>query len=240
MARKINFSNELSHVFEDADTFMTFSQLMLDAAKGNVQTYTKEEANAAIKEKMFAVLGIEEGCTRKELRKAIRKHKVEVFEVIEETLENLLVSGWGENPFFKEFVEMKNLSEGDTNTFYAEDNSILTVSELSGGHHDLIRQKLKAGSVFNVKTSWYGVKIYEEYEKFMAGHVDWAKMIQKVYEAFDKKVNDMIYASVMSAGSKLPNQSQFNITAALDKDTLITLVEDVQAATGKEVVIMGT
>ena len=34
----------------------------------------------------------------------------------------------------------------------------------------------------------------------MAGRIDWAKFVQKIYEAFDKKINDMVYEAVMSAG----------------------------------------
>ena len=74
----------------------------------------------------------------------------------------------------------------------------------------------------------------------MAGRVDWATFINKIYEAFDKKINDMVYASVMAAGDKIVPNAQFNKTGALVKDTLINLIEDVQAATGEEVVIMGT
>ena len=77
----------------------------------------------------------------------------------------------------------------------------------------------------------------------MAGRIDWAGMIQKIYEAFDKKVNDMVYTAVMAAGAKLPAQAQFNISSPLTTSTVdefLTLVEDVQAATGKEVVIMGS
>ena len=58
---------------------------------------------------------------RQELHKAIRRHKIDVFEVIEETVENLLVSGWGDNPFFNEFVEVKSMNIGDTNEFYVPD-----------------------------------------------------------------------------------------------------------------------
>lgn len=74
----------------------------------------------------------------------------------------------------------------------------------------------------------------------MAGKVDWARLVNKIYEAFDTQLNNMVYNSVMSAGDQVPNSAQFNKTGALDKDTLIELVEDVQAATGKEAVIMGT
>lgn len=77
----------------------------------------------------------------------------------------------------------------------------------------------------------------------MTGRVDWAAFIQKIYEAFDKKINDMLYAAVMSAGDKLPAPTQFVKTGKLDstaKDTFFTLIEDVQMASGEEVVIMGT
>ena len=240
-----NFSANVQNAFEhDAATFECFSKLMLDTAKGKVSAeYSKEEANTVIRQKMFAILGVDEDCNRRELRKAIRRNKIAVYEVIEETLENLLVSGWGENPFFNEFVEVKNYNDGDRNEFYSEDQTILTVSELAGNHHDIIRQRLGFGEAFSLKTKWYGVKIYAEYELFMAGRLDWAKFVQKIYEAFDKHLNDAIYTALMSAGSELPNQPQFNKTAPLSADTkddLITLIEDVQAATGKEVVIMGT
>lgn len=74
----------------------------------------------------------------------------------------------------------------------------------------------------------------------MAGNVDWAGFINKIYEAFDKKVNDMVYAAVMSAGSQVTPSAQYNKSGSLDKATLITLVEDVQTANGVEAVIMGT
>ena len=156
--KKLTFSNaDTREVFADKD-YAEFSQLMFDTACGKQKEVSKEDANEKIREVMFEVLGVDQGCSRKELHKAIRRHKVDVFEVIEETVENLLVSGWGENPFFNEFVEIKSMNTGDTNEFYVPDESVLTVSELSGNHHDLFRQRLGAGSTFSVKTSWYGVK----------------------------------------------------------------------------------
>ena len=77
----------------------------------------------------------------------------------------------------------------------------------------------------------------------MTGKIDWAKFIQKIYEAYDKLVNDMVYQAVMASGTKVLPASQFNNTGKFDnttKDQFIELIEDVQAATGDEVVIMGT
>lgn len=239
---RINFSTDkLQTVFSTRD-YNEFSQLMFDTGINNPKV-PKDEANGKIREIMFEILGVDQNANKKEMRKAFRRHKDEVFEVIEETVENLLVSGWGANPFFNEFVEMKNMNDGDTNEFYVEDDVILNISELSGNHHDIIRERLGEGQTFRVKTSWYGAKVYAEYEKFMTGKIDWNKFINKIYEAYDKMVNDMVYTSVMAAGTKVLPASQFNKTGKLDnttKDQFVELIEDVQAATGDEVVIMGT
>ena len=75
----------------------------------------------------------------------------------------------------------------------------------------------------------------------MAGRVDWATFITKVYEAFDKKVNSLLYQAVMDGTSKVLPTSQFIKTGTIVKDSLLELIEDVQAANnGADVVIMGT
>lgn len=239
---KMNFS-ELSEPVqlafeEDEQKYMNFSQLMLDTAHKKVKKFSDEDANLAIRKKFANVLGVDLDCSKKTLRKAIRRHKIDVFEILEETLENLLISGWGENPFFREWVEQKNLADGDTNEFYVDEISILTVSRFSGNHHDLIRQKLGIGESFSVKTEWYGIKIYEEFELFQAGRRDFAHMITKVYEAFDRKINDMIYEAFMSADEKLP--TDIKITAKLESAKLLEAVQTLETDTGKEIVIVGT
>lgn len=166
MAKKMYFTNaDTRAIFEDKCSFEDFSQLMVDVANGKKilnsegVEQTVDTSNAKIREVMFAVLGIDENASKKELRRAIRRHKLDVFEVIENTVEKMIQTGWGANPFFEEFVEYKSAALGDTNEFYTEDNVILTVSELSGNHHNLFRQRLGEGSTFPVKTSWYGLNI---------------------------------------------------------------------------------
>ena len=222
---------------------------MLDVAKGKkilnsegVEQST-EVSNKKIREVMFQVLGIDENASRRDIHRAIRRHKIDVFEVTENIIEDMLHSGWGDNPFFNEFVEYKSAAFGETNEFYAEDRVILTVSELAGNHHNLFRQRLGEGQTYSVKTSWYGLKIYAEYERFMTGNVDWATFINKVYEAVDKKVNSLVYAALGSVGSSLPAGGQWvknsPLTAAT-KDILVQLADDVRTANGTDVVIMGT
>lgn len=68
-------------------------------------------------------------------------------------------------------------------------------------------------------------------------------MIQKVYEAIDKKFNGMIYAVLGSVGSDLPAGGQWVKTGPIGdatKKILAKLVQDVKTANGTDVVIMGT
>lgn len=77
----------------------------------------------------------------------------------------------------------------------------------------------------------------------MAGYIDWATFINKIYEAVDKKVNSMIYTTLGNVGSSLPAGGQWvknsPLTAAT-KSVLIQLADDVRTANGTDVVIMGT
>lgn len=159
MGKFIMFSAKMQSAFDnDASKYANFSSLLVDTGLDSVQVYSKEEANEKIREKFNALLGLDEKSTRKEIRRAIQHNQREVFDVIEDTVEDLLISGWQENEFFNEYVETKNLALGDENEFYVPDESVLTVSQVSGNHHALLRQRLGSGQTYKVKTSWYGIK----------------------------------------------------------------------------------
>lgn len=215
--------------------------LMTNTALGKqVENYSLEDSNTAIRKYFEAELGIPEGCKdMRVIRKQLRRNKVRFFEIIEETVENLLTSGWRDNEFFDQFVEFRNLALGEQNLFYVQDDSILTVSEFSGDRNDLIRQKLGAGSEYVVKTKAYGVKIYDEYVRFQIGIVDWANFTNKMYEAIDRKINDEIYGAFLTLDTIVP--AGFGKTGALTKDNVLDLAEAVSIANGGEdITICGT
>ena len=247
MSKFMNFAASTQEAFDNNESnYINFSQLLADAARGVFQSgITAADANEMIKEKFRLIMGIDETASKKEIRRAINRHKNEIFEVIEDTVDNMLTSGWTDNEFFNDFVEIKNLALGDANEFETEDQSVLTVGKLSGDHWDIDRQRLGIGETYRVPTSWVGLGVYEEFERVMTGRADWNKLVNAIYEAMDAYVNELVYKAVISAGSQvLPGSSQFYKTAALDAaahDTFVTMIEDVQAANrGAEVVIMGT
>ena len=139
MKNLMMFNTTVQNAFDgDQENFVNFSELLVDAARRDVKDFSAKEANKKIVEKFRAALGIEANDRPQAVRRAIRANKDLVFTLIEETIEEMIITGWMENPFFMQFVESKNLALGDENDFYVEDDSILSVSKVSGNHHNIV------------------------------------------------------------------------------------------------------
>ena len=139
MKNLMTFNTTVQNAFEnDNDNLVCFSELLIDAARGEVKEVSAKEANKKIVEKFRSALGIEPTDRPQAIKRAIRANKDLVFTLIEETIEEMIITGWMENPFFMQFVEVKNLALGDENDFYVEDDSILSVSKVSGNHHNIV------------------------------------------------------------------------------------------------------
>lgn len=242
MSKFMNFSANVQNAFDNnSEEYKNFNKLMLDYTKGDLDGVTPKQANEKIVQKFKAVLGLDEKPTKAEVRKALRKHQLDVYEIIEETVDGILVTGWNENPFFNEWVDVRNLAAGDKNEFYVEDTSVLSVMKISGNHHDIIRQRVGAGSTESVDTSWIGLKVYAEFERLLMNLETFADLVAKIQKAIDAYVNEAIYNSLMGIGATLGTQWHKTgaITEATKKD-FDTLIMDVGIASDSEVVVMGT
>ena len=238
MNKFMNFSANVQAVFNnDATDFVAFSQLLTDVALGK-QEVSKEEANKKIVEVFQNVLGINENSRPGDIRKAVRRNQALLFDIIEETVQSLLVTGWGANPFFQKHVDQRNLALGDKNEFYSEDESILSVMRVAGNHHDIVRQRLGAGSVQSISTYWCAVKVYSEFERVVTGAEEFAKFITKMYDAYDRYVKNTIYDTMVGYARDL--EGQFKVTGTPTTDKLNALCDLVSTATGCPVIIMGT
>jgi hypothetical protein len=96
----------------------------------------KASRENAIRKEIFQVLGIEE-FEKKTFRRAFRLHEAEVFNIVEELADQVMIDGeYKKNAFFNQFVEIKNLALGDKNEFYVKAINQLEVAEFSGNHWD--------------------------------------------------------------------------------------------------------
>lgn len=203
---------------------------------------SKKEAEDSVRKFVFAIMGLTEHSTKRDRKRAMDKHGIELFEVMEEEIDIKVETGFRESEFFNNYVEQRNLSRGDSQEFWTNEKVILSVTKISGDHHDFTLQRLGSGESYTVTTSVYGIAVGADIDLYLAGRYDWAKLTDQCAAAFVRKVQNDIYAEMMNAGKKLP--AQFQGTGALSaatKNKLDTLLEDVSLANdGAQVVIMGT
>lgn len=118
--------------------------LMFDLASGREifdeeqnRVISKAEANDAIRKVCFENLGINEKSTEKQIKRALKSEKaIELFEVMEEIIEQEIEFGFRDNEFFNEFVEIRNIADGDRTDFWTDEDIILNVAKVSGDQHD--------------------------------------------------------------------------------------------------------
>ena len=241
MSKFMRFDSVVRNAFEnDEAQFVNFSKLLVDAAKKEVKEYSQAEANKVIVERFRAALGIEANDRPQAVKRAIRANRELIFTIIEETIEEMMITGWMENPFMMQFCDIRNLALGDENDFYVEDDSILSVSKVSGNHHNMIRQRLGANRHFSVTGEWFGLKIYADFERVLTGAEDWARFVTKVAEAINRYLYDAVYAALRGAKDSLgANWVKSGALEAANKAELVKLCQDVSMATGSDVTIFG-
>lgn len=85
------------------------------------------------------------------------------------------------------------------------------------------------------------MKVYAEFERLLTGVEDFATLVGKITEAFDRYVNQALYEALIGIGSTLGAQwYKSSAISEATKETLRTLCMDVGMASDSEVVIMGT
>lgn len=207
---------------------------------------SKTEADEVIAKKVFEISGLTKDSSKKEIKRFLQTDKaLELYAVIEEVVEMKIQTGWKESEFFNDFVDRRNLADGDENEFWVDDPEIiLNVAKVSGSNHDLIMQKLGDGTPYSVPMSWYGVKAGTDIRLFLTGRKSWSDFIDAIARAYIKETQDEIYSEFVNAVAKLPVPDAFTGSGTLSastKDAFDEIVENVEASNeGVPVVIMGT
>lgn len=134
------FSANVVAQFENSyDNMLQFNELLLNAAHGVYESYTKEQTNTMIRNQMDKIMGGNFAqMSPMKRRQAWRDYGKEVATLIEDVLVDKMNSGWNAgNARFMEFVKEINIADGDVNEFFVDDHSLLQVSQFAGNHHDV-------------------------------------------------------------------------------------------------------
>lgn len=135
-------------------------------------------------------------------------------------------------------ADVRSVQTGDKPKFDIEDNSLLRVGLVASGTQDLQRQQLM-GSSFTVDTDWYGAKVYAEFERFLAGEINWQTYINRISLSFANKMQTQIYDAFVRSYDSL--RASRKASGTYSEDTLVDLAETVSTvAGGKRVAVYGT
>lgn len=165
-----------------------------------------------------------------------------LFTLVEEILSRTVVDGLLQSDFFNSFVDFRNVALGDQNVFVVEDRNMFVVADAADGTQAIRRQRLGGVSKTSIPTTFKVVRIYEEMNRVLSGQVDFNVFIQKVSEAFQKKLLDDIFALWNSAtATDFGGTTYFPAAGAYSEDVLLDLIAHVEAAAGgKPATILGT
>ena len=210
--------------------------LINDSLSGRVALFAngaEKYTDQAIREAFFEILGDD-----KLTYQNFRNHKFEIFSIMENVLTTNLPLAWENSDFYRSFVDTKSTTFGDTNEFVVEDNSTMLVSRISGNHWQIERQKLQGKKSFSVALEWIGIRVYAELESFLKGTITLADMMAKLQKAFQNEIDARIVASFNGIGTYLP--AKFQESGTYDRATMNDLIQRVQIASQKDVILAGT
>lgn len=207
-------------------------KLGLDLYKGSLGQYSKEQANEAFRQALIELNG---GKTKLD-PKDFRRNKIELFEIIEETLDQLINEIIDTQ--FNDFIEVRNVNWGDTIEFEVPNRDLFEVATVVNGNGNLRRQRLGDGYKVPISVEPRAVKIYEELHRFLAGRIDWAEMVNRVAKSFELKLADEIYSAIYNSYDNLV--APYKVSGSFSESELTTLIAHVEAATGQRAEIFGT
>ena len=105
-------------------------------------------------------------------------------------------------------------------------------------------QRLPENTTYSVETDVYGAAVGTDIDRYLVGQEDWTKLVDAITKAFVVMAQELIFAEILEAHKKLPAQTQFVQTGALNtanRKKFNKVLQNVSVANDNaEVVIMGT
>lgn len=214
-------------------------KLAIDAHQGNApREYSFSDTMDILRQELIKV---NNGKDHIDLRDIRDGRCAGLFTIIEEIIDKEVVEGLRGDEFFMNMVDYRNLAEDDKNEFYIPDKSLLAISEIAEGSQAIRRQRLNGGETITIPTTVKGIKIYDELTRVLSGRLNMNDMIDRVSVSLVKNTRETIFKvfsgltqADMLDGVYYPAAGTYN------EDVLLTLIDHVEAATGKSATIIGT
>jgi len=216
------------------------AQMILELRNKTFKAYsqeTPEGVNEVLRSRFTEMLPTPNAMGRYNHRKLMNALP-QVFEIMEEVLDVTINDAWKADPFYREFVDTRNLALGDKNDFVIADNSWVTVNTFAGNYWGTDREKLGGRRKLSLDTKWFAAHVYDDFERFRVGAITVEELLSAMTEAFVRHVDTMIAVAFNDAANNLP--TALSVTNILTTQDLRELIAKVKTASRKNIRIMGT
>ena len=161
------------------------------------------------------------------------KHKV--FRLISEVLTVKMNELTQES--FADFCEVRDYALGDKVEFTVKNDELFKVSNIADGKNSTRRQRLLGKKVPTVAYKM-AVAIYEEFDRFIAGRIDFRELVDRAAASFQHEIAMQIANAIQTAYTN--THENLKVSSTYSDAELRKLIAKVKGATGQEVVIYGT
>ncbi len=196
------------------------SRIAFDAITGNPVGKTKLEMSNAVRAAVLEACGGEWNYYK------FMDNEFKVYAIISEVMTSAMNASFANR--FSAFADFKDEAMGDKTYFTVEDAKVYPMYSVARGDGDVERQKI-IDRKFKVDTVKKAIKLYEELDQFMAGRMDFGRLVEKATIAWENYIGLLISDTMY--GSYAAVDTPYKATGAYDADTLAGIIEHVKAAT---------
>lgn len=164
-----------------------------------------------------------------------QKNKWDVYQIVSELL--TLPTQEIMTEMFGNIVNVETIALGDKKVIDVENQDLFKVATISAGNSDIRRQRVYNRQLA-VETGDMGVKLYDDFDRFRAGRINWSTMIDRVRRSIAYETASRMYEALLSAYDS--TNANYNVTGTLNEKTLDRMIARVEAKTGLKCALYGT
>lgn len=204
-------------------------KLALDCYNGKVENFSVRDGEDTLRNEILNMVGGEWDYY------SYQENKHKIFRLISEVLTIKVNELTIES--FAEFCEVRDYALGDKVEFTVKNTDLFKVANIADGKNSTRRQRLLGKKVPTVAYK-LAVAIYEEFDRFLAGRINWKEMVDAVAASFQHEIAMQISNAIQTAYTT--THENLKVSANYSDAELKKLIAKVKGATGQEVVIYGT
>jgi len=209
--------------------YTALQKMSLDVYKGVPVVFNNVSGEDALRNKITETIGGEWNYYN------FQRNKIDFYELMSELL--VLPTQEIMGNIFGGIVSVETVPLGTKKVIDVQDENLFKVATVAAGNSDIRRQR-----VFNrqitIETGDIAVKLYDDFDRFIAGRIDWASLIERVRRSIANDTAKKIYQALL--GSYSASNSNYNVSGTLNETTLDRMIARVEAKTGLKCGIWGT